>query len=52
MSDKNETVFWESEAKHSKDSNLVIGRILENGFEATVKNEFCEPLKKGFVNFL
>ena len=41
LSDKVETILWESEAKHSKllNQNLVIGSFFENDFEATLSSK-------------
>ena len=40
LSDKNETIFWESEAKHRKlfKQNLVMGTFLQDAFEASLNS--------------
>ena len=59
LSDKNETIFWESEAKHRKlfKQNLVMGTFLQDAFEASLNSRIniVDVWKKCvlvFCNFL
>ena len=59
LSDKNKTIFWESEAKHQKlfKQNLVMGTFLQDAFEASLNSRIniVDVWKKYvlvFCNFL
>ena len=56
LSDEVETIFWESEAKHSKLFKSKFGhrKLLRKWFWSylELKNECCERLKRAFFSFL
>ena len=55
LSDKVETIFWESEAKRSNlfKSKLITGNFLENGFGATLSSKtYILSIWKGHFKFL